>query len=44
MYTEIQGALDAGDYIGAQDKANAVKAKVAAIADQINAAIAKVKR
>ena len=44
MYTEIQGALDAGDYIGAQDKANAGKAKVAAIADQINAAIAKVKR
>ncbi|MCC7296102.1 MAG: hypothetical protein IT188_09705, partial [Acidobacteria bacterium] len=44
MYTEIQAALDAGDYIGAQDKANSVKAKVAAIADQINAAIAKVKR
>ncbi len=41
MYAEIQTALDANDYIGAQDKAKTVKEKVAAIADQINAAIAK---
>jgi hypothetical protein len=44
MFTEIQTALDANDYIGAQDKAKTVKEKVAAIADQINAAIAKVKK
>ena len=44
MFTEIQAALDANDYIGAQDKAKTVKEKVAAIVDQINAAIAKVKK
>jgi len=44
MFTEIQTALDANDYIGAQDKAKTVKEKVAAIVDQINAAIAKVKK
>jgi chromosome segregation ATPase len=42
MYTEIQAALDAND--GAADKAKSVKDKVAAIAEQINAAIAKVKK
>lgn len=44
LYTEIQTALDAQDYIGAADKAKTVKDKVAAIAEQVNAAIAKVKK
>ena len=44
LYTEIQTALDSQDYMGAQDKAKSVKDKVAAIAEQINAAIAKVKK
>lgn len=44
LYTEIQTALDAQDYIGAADKAKTVKDRVAAIAEQVNAAIAKVKK
>ncbi len=44
LYTEIQTALDANDYIGAADKAKTVKDRVAAIAEQVNAAIAKVKK
>jgi hypothetical protein len=43
MFTEIQAALDAMDYIAAQDKAKAVKDKAAGIADQVNQAIEKVK-
>jgi hypothetical protein len=43
MFTEIQAALDAKDYIAAQDKAKAVKDKAAGIADQVNQAIEKVK-
>jgi len=43
MFTEIQTALDAKDYIAAQDKAKAVKDKAAGIADQVNQAIEKVK-
>jgi len=44
LFTEIQTALDANDYIGAADKAKTVKDRVAAIAEQVNAAIAKVKK
>ncbi len=44
LYTEIQTALDQADYIGAADKAKTVKDRVAAIAEQVNAAIAKVKK
>jgi len=44
LFTEIQTALDAKDYIGAADKAKTVKDRVAAIAEQVNAAIAKVKK
>jgi hypothetical protein len=43
MFTEIQTALDAKDYVAAQDKAKAVKDKAAGIADQVNQAIEKVK-
>jgi len=43
MFTEIQTALDGTDYLAAQDKAKTVKEKAAAIADQINQAIEKVK-
>lgn len=44
LFTEIQAALDAQDYLGAADKAKTMKDRVAAITEQINAAIAKVKR
>jgi len=44
LFGEIQTALDTKDYIGAADKAKTVKDKVAAIAEQVNAAIAKVKK
>ncbi|MBN1939952.1 MAG: hypothetical protein JW843_10220 [Candidatus Aminicenantes bacterium] len=44
LFTEIQTALDTQDYLGAADKAKTVKDRVAAITEQVNAAIAKVKR
>lgn len=40
---EIQTALDAQDYFGAKDKAVSIKDKAAAISEQVNQAIAKVK-
>lgn len=43
-FAEIQAALDASDFIGAQDKAKSVKEKAAAIAEQVKAAIEKVKK
>ncbi|MDI6849027.1 MAG: DUF4398 domain-containing protein [Candidatus Saccharicenans sp.] len=44
MLTEVQAAIDSEDYFGARDKALSIKDKAAAISEQINAAIAKVKR
>jgi len=44
MLTEVQTAIDGEDYFGAKDKALSIKEKAAAISEQINAAIAKVKR
>ncbi|MFO7732405.1 MAG: hypothetical protein R6X21_02000 [Candidatus Aminicenantes bacterium] len=41
---EVQGAFDAEDYLGARDMAMAVKDKAAAISEQVQAAIAKIKR
>jgi chromosome segregation ATPase len=43
-FPEIQAALDAGDFIAAQDKAKSVKEKAAAIAEQIKQAMEKVKK
>jgi len=43
-FTEIQTALDAKDYIGAADKAKAVKEKAVAVGDQVKAAIEKTKK
>jgi DNA mismatch repair ATPase MutS len=43
-FAEIQAALDASDFIAAQDKAKSVKEKAAAIADQVKQAIEKVKK
>lgn len=40
-FAEIQPALDAQDYIGAADKAKAVKEKAAAVGEQVKAAIEK---
>ncbi len=40
---DVDAALAAEDYFGAKDKAAAIKEKAAGIADQVNAAIAKVK-
>jgi uncharacterized coiled-coil DUF342 family protein len=40
---DVQTALNAEDYYGAKDKAEAIKQKAAAITEQINAAIAKIK-
>lgn len=44
MLTEVQTAIDGEDYFGAKDKALSIKEKAAAISEQINAAIAKVKK
>ena len=44
MFAEIQAALDGGDFNAAQDKAKTVKEKAAAIADQVQQAIDKVKK
>ncbi len=44
LLTEVQSAIDGEDYFGAKDKALSIKEKAAAISEQINAAIAKVKR
>ncbi|MGB9906795.1 MAG: hypothetical protein ACPLRR_05345 [Candidatus Saccharicenans sp.] len=44
MLTEVQTAIDNEDYFGAKDKALSIKDKAAAISEQVNAAIAKVKR
>lgn len=40
---DVTTALNAEDYFGAKDKADAIKVKAAAITEQINAAIAKIK-
>jgi len=40
---DVQTSLTAEDYFGAKDKAEAIKTKAAAIVEQINAAIAKIK-
>lgn len=40
---DVNSALMAEDYFGAKDKAVAIKGKAAAITEQINAAIAKIK-
>jgi hypothetical protein len=40
---DVDAAMAAEDYFGAKDKAAAIKEKAAGIADQVNAAIAKVK-
>jgi hypothetical protein len=42
-FAEIQTALDAKDYIAAQDKAKSIKEKAAAVAGQVKAAIEKKK-
>jgi hypothetical protein len=42
-FAEIQTALDAKDYIAAQDKAKSVKDAAAKVAEQVQAAIDKVK-
>ena len=41
---DVQAAMTAEDYFGAKDKAIVIKEKAVAIAEQVNAAIAKVKR
>jgi hypothetical protein len=43
-FAEIQPALDASDFIAAQDKAKSVKEKAAAIAEQVKQAMEKVKK
>jgi hypothetical protein len=43
-FVEIQTAIDAQDYIGAADKAKAVKEKAVAVGDQVKAAIEKTKK
>jgi hypothetical protein len=40
---DVTTAMNAEDYFGAKDKADAIKQKAAAITEQINAAIAKIK-
>ncbi len=40
---DVDAAMTAEDYFGAKDKAVVIKEKAAAIVEQINAAIAKVK-
>jgi hypothetical protein len=44
MLTEVETAIDNEDYFGAEDKALSIKDKAGAISEQVNAAIAKVKR
>jgi len=41
---DVTTAMNAEDYFGAKDKAEAIKQKAAAITEQINAAIAKIKK
>jgi hypothetical protein len=43
-FADIQTAIDGQDYIAAQDKAKSVQGTVAAVVEQVKAAIAKVKR
>jgi hypothetical protein len=43
-FAEIQTAIDAQNYIGAADKAKAVKEKAVAVSDQVKAAIEKTKK
>jgi hypothetical protein len=43
-FPEIQAALDAQDFIGAQDKAKSVKEKAVAITEQVKQAMEKVKK
>lgn len=42
--TEVQGAIDSGDYLGALDSAKTIKENATSISDQIKLAIEKVKR
>lgn len=44
ILAEVQNAINSEDYIGAADKAKAIKDKAAGISDQINKAMEKVKR
>ena len=41
MLPEVQPMIAGGDFIGANEKANAILARVTAIVDEVNAAIAK---
>jgi hypothetical protein len=41
---EVDSAMMSEDYFGAKDKAAVIKEKAAAITEQINAAIAKIRR
>ncbi len=43
-FPEIQAAIDNGDFLGAKNKALAIKEKAVSISDQINQAIEKVKK
>jgi len=42
MLPEVQPMIDSGDFIGANEKANAILARVTAIIDEVKAAQAKV--
>jgi hypothetical protein len=43
MLPEVQPLIDKGDFIGANEKANAILARITAVSDEVKAAIEKKK-